>query len=133
VQFLQRAVGEFAGDRITPANFDRETPKFCLRYLSSSFNLGRLQVKQQAAFAMTLQRLAQIEWVSITTGGRHASGSEWMPLSNLDATDPPDRFGDRDRFLVLRYDGKLPMVGARVDDVFHVLWVAANFGELYKH
>lgn len=38
-----------------------------------------------------------------------------------------------DRFLVMRYSGRFPMVGIRVQDVFHVLRIEAAFGDVYNH
>ncbi len=45
----------------------------------------------------------------------------------------PVRFQDVDRFLVFRYLGKLPMVGVRVRDVLHILWIAPDFRRIYQH
>ena len=35
--------------------------------------------------------------------------------------------------MVLRYKGKLPMAGIRVQDVLHILWIEPHFGDLYDH
>ena len=45
----------------------------------------------------------------------------------------PQQFGDRDKFMVFRYHGKLPMGGVRVGDVYHVLWIEPEFNRLYDH
>jgi hypothetical protein len=45
----------------------------------------------------------------------------------------PTQFQDRDNFLVFRYDGTLPMVGVRMGDDFHVLWIERQYGEVYDH
>jgi hypothetical protein len=45
----------------------------------------------------------------------------------------PSAFQDRDRFLVLRYHGRLPVCGARVKEVLHVLWIERAFNDLYDH
>jgi hypothetical protein len=115
-----------------PRSHDGETPKFCLRYLAGDFDLLRLPQKQQAAFATTPQKLAQIEWRTITTSSRHGSGSEFIPRQQVGLAVPV-RFEDTQRFIALRYDGKLPMLGVCVEAVFHVRWIAANFDELYSH
>jgi hypothetical protein len=44
-----------------------------------------------------------------------------------------DKYGDAKEFLVMRYDGLRPMVGIRSNDVFHVLWIENEFGDLYDH
>jgi hypothetical protein len=34
---------------------------------------------------------------------------------------------------MFRYDGRLPMGGIRVRDIYHVLWIEPEFGRLYDH
>jgi len=35
--------------------------------------------------------------------------------------------------MAFRYMGKLPMLGVRVREVFHLLWVERQFGDVYDH
>lgn len=115
-----------------PANHDNATPKFCLHHLCDGFDVPALEARQQAELAKTLQRLANLQWKQLLTAQRHGNGSEWLPRSIIRAKVPP-AFEDSDRFLAFRYDGNLPMVGARVADVFHILWIEPQFNRLYKH
>lgn len=73
-----------------------------------------------------------MKWRDILLAPRHGLGSEFIPAGQIKAPIP-EAFQDRDRFLVLRYNGKLPMGGIRINDVFHVLWIEAAFGDLYNH
>ena len=113
-------------------NYDNETPKFCLHHVVREFDVTALSAQRQAAFARTLQRLAARRWVDLITAPRHGTGSEFIPAAQIKASIPA-RFQDRERFLVFRYDGRLPMAGARVDDVYHVLWIEPEFNRLYDH
>ena len=45
----------------------------------------------------------------------------------------PSKFDDADKFLAFRYHDKLPMVGPRIGDTFHILWIEANYGDVYDH
>jgi hypothetical protein len=63
---------------------------------------------------------------------RHGQGAEFIRRTQIKAPIPA-RFQDRDRFMVFRYSGKRPMAGVRVDAVYHVLWIAPSFNELYSH
>jgi hypothetical protein len=116
----------------TPPNHDDESPKFCLHHVCSDFDVQALTAQGQAAFARTLQKLAHSRWKDLITAPRHGQGSEFIPRAQIKAPIP-ERFQDTPRFLVFRYNGKLPMAGARVNDVYHVLWIEPNFNQLYDH
>jgi len=115
-----------------PPSYNDETPKFCLHYLRADFDVHALDADGQGAFARTLQKLAGLRWTEIITAGRHGHGSEHIPAAQI-KPPIPERFQDRERFMVLRYHGLLPMAGVRVDDVYHVLWIEPEFNRLYDH
>jgi hypothetical protein len=115
-----------------PRNYDDETPKFCLHFLQAGFDVQALSTQGQAAFAKTLQKLAVSKWKDLITAPRHGQGTEFIPAAAIKAPMPL-RFQDRDRFLVFRYDGLLPMAGVRVNDVYHVVWIEPEFNLLYDH
>lgn len=115
-----------------PLNHDGEPPKFCLHFLHPDFDVNSLDPGKQAAFAKTLQKLATSTWGEIKRAPRHGQGTELIPARDLRAPIPA-RFQDQDRFMVFRYQGKLPMAGVRVADVYHVLWIEPEFGRLYDH
>jgi hypothetical protein len=115
-----------------PVNYDDESPKFCLHFLRDDFDVHSLDASNQAAFAKSLQKLSASRWKDLIVAPRHGQGSERIPRGQIRAPIPP-RFQDQDKFLVFRYNGKHPMAGVRVDDVFHVLWIEPQFGDLYDH
>ena len=45
----------------------------------------------------------------------------------------PAAFEGEERVMVLRFNGKLPMAGIRVQDVLHILWIGPHFGDLSDH
>lgn len=111
---------------------DGESPKFCLHFLRSDFDVHALDAEKQASFAKTLQKLASSTWADIKRAPRHGQGTELIPAWEFRAPIPP-QFQDQDKFMVFRYHGKLPMAGVRVDDIYHVLWIEPEFGKLYNH
>ena len=115
-----------------PPDYDDQSPKFCLNFLRDGFDVHALDVAGQAAFAKTLQKLACSKWKDLITAPWHGQGTELIPASQIKAPIPL-QFEDQDKFLVFRYDGKLPMAGVRVRDVYHVLWLEPEFGRLYNH
>lgn len=108
------------------------TPKFCLAYIVNGYCLRELSVEQQAAFALALQKRCEMTWKDITLADRHGLGSEMLPAGQI-KPQIPNSFRDRDKFLVIRYNGNLPMVGIRILDVFHVLWIERDYGDVYDH
>jgi hypothetical protein len=115
-----------------PPNYDKSTPKFCLRHLHSDHDVGCLDQEHRAGFAMSLQSRARMTWQEIRQASRHGLGTERIPRAQIHPPIPDD-FQDQESFTVLRYHGLLPMVGTRSKDVFHILWIEAKFGDVYDH
>jgi hypothetical protein len=90
-----------------PPDYDNETPKFCLNFLREGFDVHALSAARQAAFAKTLQKLACLRWKELVTAPRHGQGTEPIPARQIKAPIPA-KFADSGRFVVFRYDGKLP-------------------------
>lgn len=115
-----------------PRDTNRENPKFCLAHLVKGYDLDPLTVDQRAAFAVTLRKLARFTWGELVTADRKGCGYEFIPARQIRAPIPP-RFDGEDRFMIFRYSGKHPMGGIRALDVYHVLWIERQQGELYDH
>ena len=99
----------------------------------SGYDIEALSDKdKQAQLALTLHRCAQMRWIDIHQAGRKGAGTEWIPKAQIRAPVPP-KFSDQERFMAFRYMGKLPMLGVRVREVFHLLWVERQFGDVYDH
>ena len=127
------AAGRLPQPPVSRVNYNEETPKFCLHFIQSGFDVGALPtVARQAAFAKTLQKLATSKWKDLVVAPYKGQGIETIPARQLKVAMPA-RFQDQDKVMVFRYDGKLPMAGVRVDDVFHVLWIEPEFNMLYDH
>lgn len=117
------------GERV---NNDDEHPKFCFRYLNTDFGVHRLHKDQQVAFAQALAEKGSMPWRMLKGAPRGGQGSELIPKGKIKAPVPP-KFDNHDKFMVFRYDGTLPMVGVRVADVYHLLWLERVHGDVYDH
>jgi hypothetical protein len=115
-----------------PADYSTGSPKFCLHHAHPDFDVAALDAKGAAAFARTLQRLARMSWGDLMLAPRHGIGTELVPAAIIKPS-VPQRFRDRKKFMVFRYDGKLPMAGIRAGDVFHIIWIEPAFNKLYDH
>ena len=61
---------------------------------------------------MALHKRARMTWSEIILADKHGLGLETMPKDSIKPT-VPEQFKDTDKFIVLRYSGRLPMVGVR--------------------
>lgn len=124
------------GERIKPresgsGSSDVLAPIFCLRHVAHGWGVDACEREDQAAFALTLQRLARLTWQQIRNAPRHGVGTEKIARTALRAGVPATITDDVD-FLALRFSGKKPMVGFRSNEVFHVVWLDRSFS-LYDH
>jgi len=117
---------------VEPVNYDKEHPKFCFRYTQKGNCPADLSKDQQIALVLTLHRLAKIDWSTIKSAGRQALGTEFIPAEQINVPIP-GKFDAEDRFMFFRYQGKLPIGGVRIQDVFHILWIAKGFKDVYVH
>jgi hypothetical protein len=115
-----------------PVGTDSHTPKFCLKHLQYGYDVKALPEAQQADFAVALQNRANLTWTELTLAPHHGLGSEPIPAAKI-RPSVPTVFSDAEDFLVFRYSGLKPMVGVRARDVFHVVWIERQFGEVYDH
>jgi hypothetical protein len=115
-----------------PPDYNDRTPRFCLNFMQPGYAVKDLPANLRAEFAMALATRSQMTWNQITLADRHGLGTEWIAANAIKPTIP-EAFQDNNRFLSLRYAGKLPMVGARTTDTFHVLWIEKAFGAVYDH
>jgi hypothetical protein len=127
-----KPIGGTVADVPPVRDHNRDTPKFCLRHLQRGYDVDNLPKDKRAAFAVALQRRAAMTWQEIVMAPRHGLGTENVSRSSIRASIPL-AFQDAEEFLVVRYDGMLPMAGVRAGSVFHILWIEGNFGDLYDH
>lgn len=81
---------------------------------------------------LTLHRLSQMTWQQIQYSGRHGLGSEKISRSEIKGAPIPHEITEDTPLLAIRFCALAPMVGYRVGQVFHVLWLDRAF-TLYKH
>lgn len=72
-------------------------------------------------------------WQAIYSSPRHGLGTETLPVSSI----RPQIFGipnEIQKLLVLRATGdNHPFLGYRDKDTFQVVFIEAEFGDVYKH
>jgi hypothetical protein len=117
-------------DKIT--NYDDFHPIFCLRYLENNYGLDECTRDEQASFAKALRKRSLMTWHQIWSADRHGLGAEKIARDSIKAPIPRHITEDIEYFIALRFCGKAPMVGYRINDVFRIIWLDRDF-TLYKH
>jgi hypothetical protein len=107
------------------------TPVFSLRHIASGWGVRDCERDDQAAFALTVEKLSRLTWQQLRNAPRHGAGTEKIARNALRAAIPSSITDDVD-FVALRFSGRKAMVGFRSDEVFHVVWLDRAF-ELYRH
>lgn len=115
----------------TAGSTDGERPVFCLKHLVRGWRISDCEATDQASFAVTIEKLAEMTWQAIKNTQRHGLGTEKI---NQNAIRPPipASITEDVSFLAFRFSGKKPMVGFRSNAVFHIVWFDRNF-TLYDH
>jgi hypothetical protein len=106
-------------------------PVFCLRHLADGWKISDCERDDQAAFALTAEKLSQLTWQEIRSAPRHGLGTEKISRDALKAAVPATVTEDV-QFLAFRFSGKKAMVGFRSREIFHVVWLDPSF-TLYDH
>lgn len=110
---------------------DELSPVFCLHHLADGWRISDCERDDQAAFALTTEKLSRVTWRDIRNAHRHGVGAEKISRHALKAPVPVG-IDDDVQFLALRFSGKKPMVGFRSSRIFHVVWFDSRFS-LYDH
>jgi len=116
-----------------PPNYNRFPAVFSLEKIQSGkYCFSKLNQENKACFAEAIYRRKGLTWNEITQSGRHALGTEKMPVGQIRYDKPAFLTDDFTDYMVFRYNGLKSMVGYRLKDVFYVLWFDHD-QTLYDH
>jgi hypothetical protein len=123
IQLLRRA-----SDKI---DYNRVKPTFCLWYIDRLYCISCCDHEEKAGFADTLLQLSQMTWNEIRSAHRHGLGGEKISRDAI-KRPIPEHVTDDVTFIAFRFSGKKPMVGYRMKEMFHIVWLDRDF-TLYDH
>jgi hypothetical protein len=110
---------------------DALTPWFCFAKLRPSHCISECTKDERAALADTLRLLSSMTWSELRHAPRKGRGYEKIARNSFNAHIPDAITQDVD-LLSFRFCGNAPIVGYRMDRVFHVVWVDRAF-DVYNH
>lgn len=109
-------------------------PVFCFKHLQEVSFKGCKDWKYMNDFIYRLSKLCQLSWNQILTTQKHGFGTENIPVEQIKVYLPPIISPDVKNLLVFRSNGdNRPFLGFRNGNIFHVIFIEANFGDIYNH
>lgn len=109
-------------------------PIFCFKYLQDVSIKNCNDHKFFFDFIFRLKKLGELGWQEISRSARHSFGTEKIPIKQIKPTLPAVITDDIDELTVFRANGNnLPFLGIRKTNVFHVIFVETDFGDIYNH
>ena len=97
----------------------------------TGFSVDCCDDAERSAFVKRLFYLSKTIWREIRNAPRHGIGTEKIDRKSLKVA-LPNNIPEDTAILALRYNGKKPMIGYRLDRTFYVLFLDFSFGA-YNH
>jgi hypothetical protein len=117
-------------DHISGINY----PIFCFKYLQTCSIKDCRDYDFFFKFLERLQKLAELGWNEIIHSHRHGFGTEKILLDKIKPALPLFITPDVGHFTVFRAGGNnKSFLGIRNGTIFHIVFIEANFGDVYDH
>jgi hypothetical protein len=113
-------------------SYDECYPVFCMHYIEDNYGLEKCTKDELAALARALRKRSQMTWREIWAADKHGLGAEKISRDSINSSMPSHITEDIEYFIALRFCGKAPMVGYRLNDVYRIIWLDRDFS-LYHH
>lgn len=111
-----------------------EYPTFCFKYLSDISIKDCKSTDFFVEFLMRLKKLSVLGWKEIRQSQRHSFGMEKISIDQIHPQLPTFVTPEVKYLHAFRATGNnLPFVGLEIQKVFRVLFIEANFGDIYNH
>ena len=109
-------------------------PIFCFKYLQDVSIKKCNDYRFFFDFIFRLQKLGELGWQEINKSSRHSFGTEKIPIKQIKPALPIIITDDIDELTVFRANGNnLPFLGIRKTNVFHIIFIETDFGDIYNH
>ena len=106
-------------------------PIFCFRHLQTVSNGD---YKFYSDFVERLKKISSLTWKQINVADRHGFGTEKMPVKQIKPQLPRFISPEITHLLVFRANGdNRPFLGLRNGNVFHIIFLEEQFGDVYDH
>ncbi|MCD4655070.1 hypothetical protein K8T06_14180 [bacterium] len=116
------------GKRINPPipiqqSTDNEHPVFCFRYIQKGYCISDCEKEEKLSLIDSLLKRSKLSWKILKKTPHLKLGCEKIPKSSIKVDIPSSITPDID-FIAFRFFRKMPMVGYRTNEIFHIVWIA---------
>ena len=113
----------------------KQYPLFSFKHLQTNISYKDCkETKFFIDFIGRLQKLSELGWEEIRKSQRHSFGMEKIPVKNIKPQYPNFITPDVTHLDVFRATGgNKVFVGLQQENVFHILFIEADFGDVYNH
>lgn len=109
-------------------------PTFSFKYLQKCSYDSCRDTNFFIDFLERLKKLSELDWNEINKSDRHSYGWEKIKIKNIKKALPPFITDDVEYLLAFRANGNnLPFLGLREKNIFHIIFIETNFGDIYNH
>lgn len=114
-----------------PSSCEQQTPHFCLSCVQDGYSIDICTTEQRASYAKKLARWASMTWLDLRKADRHGLGYEKITQIKVPR---PTHVPEDATFIAFRFHDHLPVIGYRIDRIFHAVWFDKNpKGKIYLH
>jgi hypothetical protein len=118
----------------TQSILNENYPIFCFKYLSDRSIKKCQDPRFYFDFLMRLKELSEKGWTEIRKASRHSIGLEPLPTHEIKPALPACITPEIKKLHVFRVNGNnLPFVGIQIQNIFRILFIETNFGDIYDH
>lgn len=122
----QNETGKIKAPAFNIGSTNALNPLFCFKYLDKNYHLKQCNVEEKANFISTLVTLSELTWQDIQQSGRHQLGHETINKKSLKCPLPANIKEEVNNVICFRFNGMMPMLGFRNNQIFHVVFIDRN-------
>ena len=110
-------------------------PIFCFKYLQEVSFPNSKDFDLLCKFIIRLKKLSELGWEEIRTSPKHSFGTEQIPYTQIKPKDKlPSFVTPETKLTIFRAHGdNRTFAGIQEKNIFHIIFIEANFGDLYDH
>lgn len=127
----RKPLGKLREPIVSKVDSSTQSPVFCLHYLDNDYGLSQCEKVFKVSLIHKLHELSQLTWNQITNTHRHGLGLEKIPYEQIKGR-MPTHITDDQEFIAIRFHQLKPVVGYRIERIFHIVWLDYNM-TLYDH
>ncbi|MCC8114125.1 MAG: hypothetical protein LIP03_09075 [Bacteroidales bacterium] len=118
-------------EKITP---QYENVVFSFKYLQPVSYTECRDLSFFISWVNRLNKYSQLTWTDLYTSQRHSFGTENIPIHSLKRQPNLPKDFEADSLIALRATGSNhPMLGFRENNIYHVVFLESQFGDIYNH